>query len=124
MNPELLTRLLDAGFSHDEIMQLAGTPAAAAPAATDAPETTNETETQDQEPAAPAPAPAADAETSEIENRLTGIESSIKDMMKQFQQENLKRDSFNNTPAESLESQTDKIMMSIIRPEKKGENSK
>ena len=125
MNPETLVKLIDAGFTKQEIMELTGkpiteptpAPAAAAPD----PEPAPAAAAPDPEPAPAAPAAPAQDENS-IETRLDGIENSIKDMMKSFQAENVRRDSFNNVPAETLESQTDKIMMSIIRPEKKVES--
>ena len=118
MDPETLVKLIDAGFTKQEILELTGKtitePAPAAPASAPDPAPA---------PAAPAsaqdPAPASQ-DGNNIESRLDGIENSLKDMMKQFQAENLRRDSFEHAPSESLEAQTDKIMMSIIRPEQKG----
>ena len=61
-------------------------------------------------------------EKTETEKRLDSIESNIASLVKAIQQQNLKNDHF-DTPVDTLEEQTDKIMASIIRPEpaKKGD---
>ena len=100
MKAELMEKMLDAGFTKEEIFRIIepDKEPAAAPA---------------QEPTKyQAPAPAAD----ETEKRLAGIEKSISDLIKTIQAENIKKDSFGGTP-DSLEEQTDRIMASIIRPE-------
>ena len=105
MNTDLLVRLLDAGFTKDEIMKLAE-PAKQEPAPEPkAPEA-------DPEPEAPK-APEADPGTGK---RLDAIEQSISSLIKAVQQNNLRNDSFGTVP-DSLETQTDKIMAAIIRPE-------
>ena len=117
-----IEKLLAAGFNHDEIMQLARdeptpSPESQEPAA--APEPVN--------PAAPDPEPGPAAETQETEpaaapemtetnNRLDALEKSIANLVKSIQTQNVKNDSYGGMP-DSLEQQTDKIMMSIIRPD-------
>ncbi len=61
-------------------------------------------------------------EKTETEKRLDSIESNIASLLKAIQQQNLKNDHL-DTPVDTLEEQTDKIMASIIRPEpaKKGD---
>lgn len=131
MKAELLEKLLDAGFSKDEIIQLARDEPITNPEQKPDPETNPEQKPDpepekkpdpeqkpDQEPEKkPDPEPKAD----ETEKRLSGIEKNISDLVKAIQLQNLKHDSFMNNP-DSLEDQTDKIMMGIIRPEteKKG----
>ena len=119
MTYEQISKLIDAGFTKDEIMQLARD------------ETLQKTEPEPQPGPEPEPKPGPDPEPekktapepepkpepdSQIGDRLTGIEKSIADLMKAFQTENLKKDQIRTT-AHTLEEQTDAIMASIIRPE-------
>ena len=97
MKPELLEKLLDAGFTKEEIFRLARDE----PAPTQEPATT-------QEPAAAAPDKTADA--------LNGLAKVVEELKKAVQAKNVVSDSF-GSPEESLETQTDKIMAGIIRPE-------
>ena len=122
MTIQQIENLLAAGFNHDEIMQLArdepmAAPEIQKPAA--APEPVN--------PVAPDPEPGPAAETQETEpaaapemtetnNRLDALEKSIAALVKSIQTQNVKNDSYGGMP-DSLEQQTDKIMMSIIRPD-------
>ena len=77
MNAESILKLVDAGFTHDEILALAGTaqPEEAQPPKDDAPAPQPETKEQ---PAQPAPEPAADpnaaryTELLEAMQKLTG----------------------------------------------------
>lgn len=122
MTYQQIEKLLAAGFNHDEIMQLARDEPMAAPESQEpaaAPEPVN--------PAAPDPEPGPAAETQKTEpaaapemtdtnNRLDALEKSIAALVKSIQTQNVKNDSYGGMP-DSLEQQTDKIMMSIIRPE-------
>ena len=122
MTYQQIEKLLAAGFNHDEIMQLARdepTPAPESQEPAAAPEPVN--------PAAPDPEsgpaaetqetePAAVPEMTETNNRLDALEKSIAALVKSIQTQNVKNDSYGGMP-DSLEQQTDKIMMSIIRPE-------
>ena len=115
MNTETLVRLLDAGFTKDEIMQLTGSGTQPAPEPTPEPE--QPAPEQEAEPEQPAPAPEQPApETGETDKRLTAIENNIAQLVKAVQLNNLKNDSFGSVP-DSLETQTDKIMAAIIRPD-------
>lgn len=133
MKLELLERLLDAGFSKDEIIQLTrGEPAAAAPDPEGREEHGSQIETGTEEqsgtPVESAPGnvgitaeesgskeqSATDKGTA-FENRLAGIEKTMADLTKAIQTGNLRNDSFPN-PVESLEERTDHAMIEIIRP--------
>ena len=123
MDAVLLGKMLDAGFTKDEIMKLipAEPMTSQAEAAADDPEPVEtepaaQTEPEQKAPD-PEPGPAADKNAA-MEKRLSGIEKSISDLMKTIQAENRKHDSFGGSP-ESLDEQTDRIMESIIRPETK-----
>ena len=112
MKAELMEKMLDAGFTKEEIFRIIEP--AAAPEKEPAKEPEKEpAQAPEKEPEKePAPAPKA----NETEKRLAGIEQSISDLIKTIQAENIKRDSFGGK-SDSLEEQTDRIMASIIRPE-------
>ena len=116
MTIEQLEKLLDAGFSKDEIISMVkdepAAPAAPEPQASEEP-TQEQTEPEHVEKPTVAESKPEDGELSK---RLDGIEQSIAEMIKTFQKTNLRNDSFGNMP-DSIEDQTDKIMACIIRPE-------
>lgn len=117
MNYEQITKLLDAGFSKDEIMQLARDEPLQKPAPEPQPEPEPkpEPEPEPEKKKTPEPEPQPEPD-SQIGDRLTSIEKSISDLMKAFQSENLKKDLIRTT-AQTLQEKTDAIMASIIRPE-------
>ena len=123
MDAVLLGKMLDAGFTKDEILKLIpGEPITSqAEAAADDPEPVDAEPAAPEEPEHkapdPEPGPAADNNAA-MEKRLSGIEKSISDLMKTIQAENRKRDSIGGLP-ESIEEETDRIMKGIIRPETK-----
>ena len=134
MKAELLERLLDAGFSKDEIIQLARDEPIKQEGAHDdekiehpgitKPE--NEDNPGDKDNPGNDNNPGdkdkqEDNPGSAFETRLDGIEKRITDLIKAVQTSNVKNDSIKN-PSDTLEEETDKIMKSIIRPEteKKG----
>ena len=103
MTIQEITRLLDAGFSKDEIFALVQDPAAS----TEQEKEQNQEQNQEQKDS------SADPET---EKRLSSIEASINSLVKAIQKQNLLNDHINSND-ETLEQQTDAIMKSIIRPE-------
>lgn len=123
MDAVLLGKMLDAGFTKEEILKLIP----AEPMTSQAEAAADDPEPVDAEPAAPAepeqkapdpePGPAADNNAA-IEKRISGIEKSISDLMKTIQTENRKHDSFGGS-TETLDEETDRIMKGIIRPETK-----
>ena len=123
MTIEQLEKLLDAGFSKDEIISMVKDE----PAAPAAPEVqASEEPTQEQtEPEHVEKTTVAESkpEDGELSKRLDGIEQSIAEMIKTFQTNNLRNDSFGNMP-DSIEDQTDKIMAAIIRPESERSESR
>lgn len=123
-------RLLDAGFSKDDILKFSDmevletehktiTPEQAAPSEPDADDEHKELSPSEGAGAQAVPAPEKPAEPDETDKRLTSIENSINKLVKTLQSQNIKSASFGSA-GDSLEEQTDKIMASIIRPEKKG----
>ena len=129
MKAELLERLLDAGFSKDEIIQLARDEPINAEGAKDdeknqhpgitKPENEDNPGNQDNPGSNDNPGnqdKPEDNPGSAFETRLDGIEKRITDLIKAVQTSNVKNDSIKNT-SDTLEEETDKIMKSIIRPE-------
>lgn len=109
MTVDQVIRLLDAGYSRDEITAM------------ETGETMPEGEQTEQDNPIPESQETSETETTnnsdELTQRLDSIEESIHKMIKTFQSSNLKHDSFSGL--ESLEDKTDDIMKSIIRPERK-----
>ena len=135
MKAELLERLLDAGFSKDEIIQLARDEPTKQEGSKDdekiehsgIPKPENEDNPGSQDNPGNQDNPGSndnpgnqdkpeDNPGSAFETRLEGIEKRISDLIKAVQTSNVKNDSIKN-PSDSLEDETDKIMRSIIRPE-------
>lgn len=124
MTTGLLEKLIDAGFTKDEIMRLARDepePVKDQPA----PEEPKQPEPENiqEQPAQEEPKPQ-DSGISEyvtkMGDRLTGIEQKFTDLLKTIQSQNLRND-FIQSAGDDLETQTDNIMKSIIRPEIKKE---
>ena len=126
MKVGLLEKLIDAGFTKAEIMQLAR----------DEPDAERSEHLDPGEPetengSAPENGSAAEnGSTAEngsmnnagtaFEDRLSGIEKTMNTLIKTIQAQNRLNDSFGSV-GESLDEKTDKIMAAIIRPEvKKG----
>ena len=115
MNYEQISKLIDAGFTKDEIMQLARDEPLQKPEPEPQPEPEPEPQPGPEKEKASEPEPQPEPD-SQIGDRLTSIEKSITDLMKAFQSENLKKDQIRTT-AQTLQEKTDAIMASIIRPE-------
>lgn len=118
MTVEQVVKLLDNGFTRDDIMGLMGTGETVskpepAPEPQQEPKPEPAQEPQQEPKPEPNPEPAVNSET---EKRLTSIENNIINLMKAIQDQNLKNDSFDSME-DSLETATDKAMASIIRPE-------
>ena len=118
MTGDQVLKLLESGFTVEEIRKMQEP----APAPEPQPEPQPEPEPQKERQQETAPEPQKDPEPSETEKRLGALETSIEKLVKTLQESNLKNSSFNSAGTDSLEAQTDKIMASIIRPEpiKKG----
>lgn len=127
-----VTRLLDAGFSKEEILSLVKDPAASTeqkqepekekPAEQEKEQNQEQEKEQNQEQKQEPEKkdPSADPET---EKRLSSIEASINSLVKAIQKQNLLNDHMDSNN-ETLEQQTDEIMKSIIRPEQKRKDDK
>lgn len=127
MKTGLLEKLIDAGFSKDEIMQLARDepePVKDQPAPEEPKK--QEPENIQEQPAQPAPEEPKPQDSgisetfTKMGDRLTGIEQKFTDLLKAIQNQNLRND-FIQSAGDDLDTQTDNIMKSIIRPEIKKE---
>lgn len=127
MKTGLLEKLIDAGFSKDEIMQLARDepePIKDQPAPEEPKK--QEPENIQEQPAQPAPEEPKPQDSgisetfTKMGDRLTGIEQKFTDLLKAIQKQNLRND-FIQSAGDDLDTQTDNIMKSIIRPEIKKE---
>ena len=124
MTTGLLEKLIDAGFTKDEIMRLARDepePVKDPPAPEEPkqPEPENIQEQPVQEEPKPQDSVVSES-VSKMGDRLTGIEQKFTDLLKLIQSQNLHND-FRQSTGDDLETQTDNIMRSIIRPEIKKE---
>ena len=110
--PEI-KQLLEAGFTHDEIMSFTPSTENPSPAQVE-PETTGEQvepETPVDNKVEPVPAP-------EVLPDYEKLTTSIEKLIKTIQASNLANASF-NTKGETLEQEVDQIMSTLIRPERK-----
>ena len=117
MTVDQVFQLLEKGFTRDDIMKLESVKAEGIQEPKEEPKKEEPKKEEPKEETKQDP-----PEKTETEKRLDSIESNIASLVKAIQQQNLKNDHF-DTPADTLEEQTDKIMASIIRPEpaKKGD---
>lgn len=135
MKVDLLERLLDAGFTKDEIISLTRETPVKTEVTNDAEKiehpaehgSHDEAETGNQEQSTGGNVAEHQTETgtktepdnntgTAFEDRFTGIEKRIDELIKSVHSSNLLNDSFGGMP-DSLEDQTDKILACIIRPE-------
>lgn len=125
MTVDQVFQLLDKGFTRDDIMNLTENDVVkdAQPEQTEPVPQETPTEPVPQEtPTQPEQKPVTQPENKEQDQtgkRLDSIEQSISKLINAIQLQNLRNDSFGSS-GETLEEKTDKIMASIIRPEKKG----
>ena len=116
MNTELLGKMLDAGFTKDEILSLVGTEPKPEPIPD--PEPVPNPEPDPATDPAPDPEPDPTPDPDPTEKRLAGIESKIADLVKAMQLNNLQNDSIKTTP-ETVEQNADRALSEIIRPPRK-----
>lgn len=110
-----ISKLLDAGFTHDEIMGFTDNPepakhsAASEPEKAAEPETPDPTQEDDKKPSVSSPEPLPDVD------KLT---NSIDQLIKTIQASNLAHASFDNK-SQTIDQEVDQIMSTLIRPERK-----
>lgn len=121
MTGEEILKLVNAGYTKEEIEKMAEPPKDPKPQKELDPEPQKELdpEPQKEPPKDPEPQKEPDPEPQkdpELEKRLSGIENVMNTLLKAVQANNRQNDSLLNPPEDSLEKQTDDIMASIIRP--------
>lgn len=122
MDGILLGKMLDAGFTKEEILSLVDQkdpkPAEENPEEKKEENPKPQEEKKEENPEQKTdPKPQEETPDNNMDQRLTGIEKQIANLIKVVQTNNVKQDSL-KTPPENLEAETDKIMESIIRPER------
>ena len=120
MKIDQVIRLLEAGYSKEEIQQMEAGNQEPQEQETTKPEPAAEQPEQKTEPAAaseskpeekgPAAETAPDPETNK---RLDGIEAQLKQLVKSIQADNVRRDSYGSAGTD-IETQADKAMASLI----------
>ena len=125
MNLETVKQLLDAGFTHDEIM---GFNNPQNPQVIPQDNTNNSQDDTHTQPAGDQPGPESDPVSDHHENnqepqndyneRFDALTNMIEDVKKSIQASNLQNNFVETVNHASLEKQVDNIMQSIIRPEK------
>ena len=125
MKIDQVIRLLEAGYSKEEIQQLEAGNQEPKEQETTKPEPAAEQPEQKTEPAAAEQDPASKpeekgpaAETApdpETGKRLDGIENQLKQLIKTMQANNVRRDSYGSA-GEDINSQADKALAALIQP--------
>ena len=125
MNLETVKQLLDAGFTHDEIMSFNNPQN---PQVIPQDNTNNSQDDTHTQPAGDQPGPESDPVSDHQENnqepqndyneRFDALTNMIEDVKRSIQASNLQNNFVETVNHASLEKQVDNIMQSIIRPEK------
>ena len=103
-----VTKLLDAGFTADEIREMMqGTQ----------PEPQPEPETKPEPQPEPETKPEPEPQPDQTEQRLTNIETSISSLLKAIQESNLRNDTQPGAGTKSMQELTDAAMASLINPQ-------
>ena len=120
MKVDQVIRLLEAGYSKEEIQQMdqGNQETAKQEPAAEPQEQETEPAAAEQDPASapeekgPAAETAPDPKTNE---RLDGIEKQLKQLIKSIQASNVRRDSYGSA-GEDIDSQADKALAALIQP--------
>ena len=125
MKVDQVIRLLEAGYSKEEIQQMEQGAQEPQEQETTKPEPAAEQPEQKKEPASAEQDPASKpeekgpaAETApdpETNKRLDGIEAQLKALVKTMQADNVRRDSYGSA-GEDINSQADKALAALIQP--------
>ena len=122
MKVDQVIRLLEAGYSKEEIQQMEQGAQEPQEQETTKPEPAAEQPEQKTEPAAAAESkpeekgPAAEtAPDPETNKRLDGIEAQLKQLVKTMQADNVRRDSYGSA-GEDINTQADKALAALIQP--------
>jgi DNA-binding transcriptional MerR regulator len=103
-----VTKLLDAGFTADEIREMMqGTQ----------PEPQPEPETKPEPQPEPETKPEPEPQPDQTEQRLTNIENNISSLLKAIQESNLRNDTQPGAGTKSMQELTDAAMAALINPQ-------
>lgn len=110
MKPEEILKLIDAGYTKEEIQAMTQ------------PEEPTPEEPTPEEPQ-PEEKPAEQNELAEVRQELKTTQQQLADLVKQMQRNNLATASVNILPENDLDKKTDEAMAELIRPkiERKGD---
>ena len=127
MTTEQIIKLIDAGYTKDEISEMLVNQEPQQFTADQQPEP-EQTADQQPEPEQPEPADNIDsvnAEVTALKDELSSTRQQLAQLVKQMQANNLKTASVNILPESDLEKKTDDAMAELIRPsyERREENN-
>lgn len=105
MKAEEILKLIDAGFTKEEITAM-----------TAEPEEQEQPEPEQPEQEQPEPEQPKQTEPDERDARIEQMQNQINNLIKQMQKNNLKSASVNILPDDDLEKKTDEAMAELIRP--------
>lgn len=105
MKAEEILKLIDAGFTKEEITAM-----------TAEPEEPEQPEPEQPEQEQPEPEQPKQTEPDERDARIEQMQNQINNLIKQMQKNNLKSASVNILPDDDLEKKTDEAMAELIRP--------
>lgn len=115
MKPEEILKLIDAGYTKEEIQAMTQPEEPT-------PEDVKPEEPTPEEPQ-PEEKPAEQKELAEVRQELKSTQQQLADLVKQMQRNNLATASVNILPENDLDKKTDEAMAELIRPkiERKGD---
>lgn len=115
MTTEQIIKLLDAGYSKDEISAMDNLEQLPADQQPEQPEQTADQQPEPEQPE-PANTDSVNAEVSALRDELSNTRQQLAQLVKQMQSNNLKTASVNILPESDLEKKTDDAMAELIRP--------
>lgn len=123
MNLSEVTKLLDAGFTAEEIRGMMNNAPANNPQNPQvSPQDLSDNSTDpvsDNVPESDTPVPVPGRETDPDDSKFTALNDTMQQLIRTIQSANLANSSFDKPTGEDLVSKVDRIMASIIRPERK-----
>ena len=118
MNLETVKQLLDAGFTHDEIMSFNNPQNSQDNPQTEQPQ---KKEAQENEVLDLDPVQDPDEKAQENDAKFNQLNATMEKLIKTIQLSNLNNNSFDHMKETDINSEVDKIMAGIIRPEREKE---
>ena len=119
MTAENILKLIEAGYTKEEISAMDMQPAEEPKPAEDPKPAEEPKPAEDPKPTEE---PADNSALAAVQQELTETRQQLNNLIKQMQQNNLKTASVQTIPDKDLEKKTDEAMAELIRPTIKGEN--